>query len=411
MKMRYIVIVFTIFLVCAYYLVGRYNVENTYAAVSIPELNEKYKIIEKAIKNNAEIEPLERKYDCQVYMLDDDPYQEAVYAAIQNGCPILDYYDNGIIVGKIIFGGQSDNYEEYCQKIEHKLKVFMFIFSLIGYGFLFFLYIRFIMPFEKLERFAINISKGNLDIPLQMKKSNYFGAFTESFDIMREELSRARDGEYQANLSKKELVASLSHDIKTPVSTIKALCEILILKMKESDYLEKITVIDQKAGMIDELISNMFHATLEDLEVLKIEPQEELSTIIKPMFDEINHYGLVKLENEIPNCLIYADQLRLNQVIDNIITNSYKYANTPIDVRFEQEIDGIRMWIRDRGEGVSTEELPLITEKFYRGQNTKGQSGSGLGLYLSKLFMKGMYGEMDCYNDNGFVVVLFLKRV
>jgi signal transduction histidine kinase len=411
MKMRYIVIVFTIFLGCAYFLVGRYNIENSYSAVNIPDLNEKYKIIEKAIHNNENIEPLERMYGCQVYMLDEEQYQEAVFAAIQKGCPILDYYSNGVITGKIIFQGQNENYEEYCQKIENQLKIFMIIFSLIGYGFLFFLYIRFIRPFQKLERFAINISKGNLDIPLQMKKSNYFGAFTESFDIMREELSKAREGEYQANLSKKELVASLSHDIKTPVSTIKALCEILMIKLKDTEHLEKIAVIDQKASMIDELISNMFHATLEDLEVLKIEPQEELSTLIKPMFDEINYSGMIHIENEIPSCLIYADKLRLNQVIDKIINNSYKYANTPIDIRFEQEKEGIRIWIRDRGEGISVDELPLITQKFYRGQNTKGQSGSGLGLYLSKLFMKGMYGEMECYCDHGFVVVLFLKRV
>ena len=107
MKMRYIVIVFTTFLVAAYYLVGRYNIENTYSAVNIPDLNETYKKIEEGIKNKSHFEQMERKYHCQILMLEEEQYQEEVYSAIRNGCPILDYYDNGVIVGKIILEGQN----------------------------------------------------------------------------------------------------------------------------------------------------------------------------------------------------------------------------------------------------------------------------------------------------------------
>jgi len=81
---------------------------------------------------------------------------------------------------------------------------------------------------------------------------------------MREELKRARESEYEANRSKKELVAELSHDIKTPVATIKAVCEVLCVKEKNQDTLEKVEVIANKAEMIDSLVGNMFHATLEN---------------------------------------------------------------------------------------------------------------------------------------------------
>ena len=83
-----------------------------------------------------------------------------------------------------------------------------------------------IKPFCKLKSFAQRVAGGNLDIPLAMDRQNLFGSFTESFDLMRTELKKARIAEAEANASKKELVAKLSHDIKTPVASIKAASEL-----------------------------------------------------------------------------------------------------------------------------------------------------------------------------------------
>ena len=57
------------------------------------------------------------------------------------------------------------------------------------------------------------------------------------------------------------------------------------------------------------------------------------------------------------------------------------------------------------------EDLAKVSEKFYRGGNATGENGSGLGLYLARMFMDKMGGQMECYNDNGFVVELYLKKV
>ena len=80
----------------------------------------------------------------------------------------------------------------------------------------------------KLARGASHINKiwkkvaGNLDFPLSIGKDNYFGTFTESFDIMREELKKAREGQARAEHAKHEMMAELSHDIRTPLATINA---------------------------------------------------------------------------------------------------------------------------------------------------------------------------------------------
>ena len=92
-----------------------------------------------------------------------------------------------------------------------------------------------VRPFNKLSDFAASVSKGNLDVPLNMDRHNYFGAFTESFDRMREELKLSSEREAAANRSKQELVAELSHDIKTPVATFKATCEVMEIKYTDPD--------------------------------------------------------------------------------------------------------------------------------------------------------------------------------
>lgn len=78
-----------------------------------------------------------------------------------------------------------------------------------------------------MKEFAKHISSGNLDISLSIAKHNLFGSFTESFDVMRVSFQEALTNKYLANQSKKELIASHSHDIKTPLTSIRIIAELL----------------------------------------------------------------------------------------------------------------------------------------------------------------------------------------
>lgn len=366
---------------------------------------------EESLLSSEAREQIEAQMDCTIIYRSDADYQSQLNNAILENAIILDYEKDGQIVAKICLNEQNTDYEMKKQELWKVAQGLIVLVWLVGMILFFYIYRRYICPFQELRSFAGEIARGNLDMPLSMNKENYFGAFTESFDIMREELKRAKENEYRANVSKKELVAELSHDVKTPVATIKAACEILQVKEKEAAVLEKVELIEKKANMIEQLIGNLFHATLEELEVLKVEPVEEASTRIEEMFLGLKGYGNLIIENSIPECLIIMDALRMNQVIDNLVNNSFKYAKTAIYISFFEETAGIRIRIRDEGKGVPQEELSKLTEKFYRGSNANGESGSGLGLYLAKVFMEKMQGQMDLYNDNGFVVELFLRKV
>lgn len=248
-----------------------------------------------------------------------------------------------------------------------------------------------------MKGFAERVAGGNLDIPLEMDRHNMFGAFTESFDIMRSELKKARLAEAQANASKKELVAKLSHDIKTPVASIKAVSEVGLAVAENGKDKANYTQIIGKADQINTLVTNLFSATLEELQQLSVTPACMESPQIKTLLENADYLHRAKLP-EIPELLVSADRLRLQQVFDNIFANSYKYAGTEIAVSAVRGENGLKIIIEDFGGGVSREELPALKEKYKRGSNSANVEGAGLGLYISDYFMKEMGGALEIEN-------------
>lgn len=330
-----------------------------------------------------------------------------IYDAIENRDTFIDLKQNNKIVGKIII---RNNEQELMDQMKRELVISVsFIFGLLAiFSMLYLYYINrtLLKPFQQLQYFAVNVARGNLEMPLKMDKNNYFGAFTESFDLLRDELDASRQREYESNRSKKELVATLSHDIKTPVASIKAVSELMLMQVKDDKVIKQVNTIYSKADQIDLLVTDMFHATLEELQQLKLTVSEESSEVLVDMFENVNYDHQIVYDS-IPQCIILTDPLRMQQVLDNIISNSYKYAGTKVTIKSGIKQGYLELHIIDYGSGIEEEELPLLFNKYYRGKNVGGKNGSGLGLYISKYFMENMYGQISCYNrEDGFTVVL-----
>lgn len=340
----------------------------------------------------------------------DSGLSSSLSEAVINGDAIADIEKDGVLLGKAVFHNTTP---ELLQKRSEQYLLCGVI--LLG-GILlcivcyyWYLQKELLVPFQRMERFARNIARGDFNVPLEMDHTNVFGAFTESFDLMREELKKARENERLANQSKKELVASLSHDIKTPVASIQAISELMLAFPRSSKERNQLETIGQKAEQINQLVTNLFQATMEDLEKLKVETSELESRILCTYVAASDYSHLANLRT-VPDCMIIADPLRMQQVIDNVIHNSYKYANTAIDISAACEGDFLAVCFRDFGKGADSEELPLLFEKFYRGRNAKNRNGAGLGLYLSRYFMEQMGGRISCENcEDGFQVTLYIR--
>lgn len=417
MKLRWmIIIMLAVFLggsAVSLAVIGSKNVTN----VDVVNINEMLKLVEEQWDQleQADFRSIEEKFtilDNRGFVLhqSDDGQPLSIYDAIKNKHIIVDVMSNDHVVGKLLIHNED---KEMIQQMKEQLSAVLLlmiaVISVLCSIYMLYIHHRVIKPFNRLQSFAVQIARGNLDVSLHMDKDNLFGAFTESFDIMREELAAARQGEYESNRSKKELVATLSHDIKTPVASIKAVSELMLLQAADDKVIKQLNMINSKAEQINLLISDMFHATMEELEELKVTVTEESSTVIVDMLANVNYDNQVSCER-IPACIIVIDAIRLQQVLDNIMSNSYKYAGTSVTILSRISHGYLELDIMDYGKGIREDELPLLFNKFYRGSNVEGRIGSGLGLYISQYFMSRMGGDIAGHNrQDGFTVSLRMK--
>lgn len=418
---RFIITIFAVFVIfCGILLLlNRKTVDNHLNAVDVNDLvctiEENWDTNQLNDEEVRGINELADRYNFGVAILDlsgksyyktQQMESDTMKNAIEHGDTIMDLHCDGSIVGKVLISNLNIDSQMQQEFIWRMIVLSIVLVGIFLIAYIVYLERKIIAPFQKLKQFARNVAAGNLETPLEMDRENIFGAFTESFDIMREQLYQARENEREANESKKELVASLSHDIKTPLASIKAMSELLEITINDPKQLEKVQAIEKKAIQIEQLTNNLFQSTLEELQTLKVEVREEESTVIEELITTADYRQRVTYTN-IPGCIICCDRLRLEQVFDNIIANSYKYADTKIDITSRIIDSTLEIRFKDYGQGVSETDLPLLTQKFYRGKNAEGKTGAGIGLYMSKYFMEQMGGTLVPHNlEDGFEVVV-----
>ncbi len=306
----------------------------------------------------------------------------------------VDILEDGKVMGRIIFINNGE--DDLKRKVGVWALAFLAIFLLKDIVAVFYLWKHIFDPVKRMNDFAGQIARGNLDIPVDCSAS--FGAFSESFDIMREELLYARKGEQEADKQRREVVASISHDIKNPMASIQAIAEYQSLTTGSEELRREFETIMQKTNQINGMIHNLHTSMLDELERLEVRPKELGSSAIGEALRQADFRKRIK-DFEIPECLVMADQVRFMQVADNIISNSYKYADTQIEVCSWFEDECLCISIKDFGKGVKKDEEIFLTQKYFRGQNAKEKEGSGMGMYIAEYLVKGMGGRLLCRSE------------
>ena len=258
------------------------------------------------------------------------------------------------------------------------------------------------VPFHRMTGFAERVACGDLDTPLEYGRSNLFGRFTWGLDSMRQEIRRARACEQEAIENNKTVIASLSHDIKTPVASVRAYAEALELGMdgnpeKRAQYIDTIL---RKCDEVSQLTDDMLTHALTELNRLHMEAEQfDLGEVLRSTLEDISA-GTDDLHYEMPSApvLIVADRSRIQQLIGNLVNNARKYAKTEINVTLTQDADTVSLRMRDYGAGIPDSELPFVFGKFYRGSNTKEEKGAGLGLYIVKYIAEQSGGSVSLKN-------------
>ena len=300
---------------------------------------------------------------------------------------------------------------------ERTFLIYMY-FAGLGFVMILFSYIYFsvIRPFKKLSTFAVEISKGNMDLPLAYERNNMFGSFTWAFDSMRREIKKARASEKDAIENNKTTIATISHDIKTPIASIRAYCEALQAGMDNSiERRERyVSVIIRKCDEVSKLTNDLFIHSLADLDKLEMHLEDfgSVKLITKILSGIHVDNDRVDINMSIPETIINADERRLEQVYENLIENAIKYApESIIEITHENEEEYLIAVIRDYGIGIEDEDLPFIFDKFFRGKNANEKPGAGLGLYIVKYIMEQMNGKVEIRNiKNGLEAKIYMKK-
>lgn len=336
--------------------------------------------------------------------------------AYKNHCMIGDVVVDDVLVGKVVLADEVyQNSSKYKQTFYCILYVFLLVALVAELSYIFYIKKNIIAPFHRFKGVASEIAQGNLDVPFEKEKSNYFGSFTESFDIMREEIFLAKKREESERKRKEELAVSLNHDIKAPISAIKAIAELLSLKISKDkvtkeELLKKIGEINDKSMQTNMLVNNMLNVAIDSeydsaprMDSYYI---DEVISVLKRA-DYQDKICLIQMEN----CMVRTDIAKLTQVFDNCITNSYKYADTPIKVYGSVEKNGkFCISIKDEGHSLKEDEVENLCIKYYRGSNSVEKDGSGLGLHVCKMIMESLNGELRCQQEpDGFCVKLYLS--
>lgn len=267
---------------------------------------------------------------------------------------------------------------------------------------LFYVRSRILLPFDRLKEIPYELSKGNLILPVDENKNRYFGKFIWGIDQLRENLEQQKQRELNLQRDKQTLLLSLSHDIKTPLSAIKLYSSALSrgLYTEEKKQRETAQNITAKADEIEKYISQIIRASGEDFLHFEVSNTE---FYLSELINAIHNYYKEKLSMvHIPfsvgiytDCLLKGDYERSIEVLQNIIENSIKYGDGRfIEILFDEEDNCRLITVRNSGCTLSDAETLHIFDSFWRGSNSSGKSGSGLGLYICRNLMQLMTGDI-----------------
>lgn len=268
-----------------------------------------------------------------------------------------------------------------------------------------------VAPFRNLEAFAHKIAQGRLDEALPRERGKVFGAWSQAFDLMRTELRAAREREQEARAAMDQLVADISHDIRTPLATITATTELLRDTTADPSRLERLSRVVGQVHRIDSLVTDLVRAHTVEEPALVMALSEVETSQVAAVFAENDPRGLVRL-GQWPQALVRVDLGRLAQVVANLVANSYKYADPPIEVssRVLPDDSFVEVRVADQGHSAPVAELDLLTRRGHRGANAEGTPGQGLGLHTAATLVERMGGSLTLSvgPGGGLVVTLLL---
>lgn len=244
---------------------------------------------------------------------------------------------------------------------------------------------------------------------------------TQELGEANRELEEREASLREAVRSRDEFLSIASHELKTPITSLKMNLQILQHKMqpgKPPVPMERIvTAVDRALGQVDrltKLVEELLdvaraHANKLTFELEEVELGVFVSEIIERSKGELQAAGCTVTMHAAGPVQAFVDKFRMDQVFVNLFANAMKYApGTPIEVHLKDLGDRVYVSVRDSGPGISAEEASRLFQRFERGANARNLGGLGLGLYISKQIIEGHGGTIRLGDGPGACFIIEL---
>jgi chemotaxis family two-component system sensor kinase Cph1 len=209
---------------------------------------------------------------------------------------------------------------------------------------------------------------------------------------------------------KDEFMSIASHELKTPITTVKASLQVLERMVSQNDDLNGIAPFVQRSSKQINKLTSLIDELLDvtRIQAGKLELKRSEFNLMEMVVECVDQCRLADGKHSVDirgdeSLMLFADHDRIEQVLSNFLTNAFKYspAGSPVEVHFERLDDGrISLSVIDQGIGIPEDNINHVFDRFFRAENTsQNYSGIGLGLYISSQIIKGHNGEIGVRNN------------
>ncbi len=270
-------------------------------------------------------------------------------------------------------------------------------------------------PIQKLSEGMHQIAEGNLDYSVATTGTDEISELCNNFDVMRRALKETMETKVKYDHDNRELISNISHDLKTPITSIKGYVEGIMDGVADTpEKMDRyIKTIYNKTNEMDRLINELtlyskidtnripynFHRL--DVSDFFNDCVEEIGLDLESKRVHLSYSNYIERGTQ-----VIGDPEQLRRVINNIINNSVKYMDKPeraIDICVCDNNDSIQVEIEDNGKGIAAKDLPNIFDRFFRtdASRNSAQGGSGIGLSIVKKIIEDHGGYIWATSNEG----------
>lgn len=280
-------------------------------------------------------------------------------------------------------------------------------------------------PIKLMADGANEIASGNLDFKIDYESTNEIGTTVKAFNDMTTQLKNAVEDRNRIDESRKEMIAGVAHDLRTPLTSIKGYVEGLRDGIASTDEMRKqyLQTIYNSTNDMERLLDELLSFSRLELGTIQIECEDvNINAFLTDYCEEMNyhlHSKNLKLDYANPyddhDIMVRLDANRFVRVLTNIVSNSIKYARKDIDCKIELSLieyeKSIIISIKDNGIGVEDKNLSKIFDSFFRADQarTRVNEGSGIGLAVCKQIVEKHGGKIWATSQYGIGTTIHIS--